>query len=941
MELFQRHMKNILAVLLLSILCAAFLSAPAQTNVALPLDPALTKGRLPNGLTYYVRSNTKPEKRAELRLVINAGSVLENDDQQGLAHFAEHMAFNGTKNFHRQELVNYLESVGVRFGADLNAYTSFDETVYTLQVPTDSIEIVEKAFDILEDWAHQVSFEDSEIDKERGVIVEEWRQGRGAGARIRDKQLPVLFKNSRYADRLPIGKKEIIEHFPPESLRQFYRDWYRPELTAVIAVGDFDPKRIEGLIRKHFSAIPGVSAPRQRQVYPVPDHQETLFAIATDPEMTVTSVSMNFKLDASPDSTEDDYRRSLTENLALGMLNDRLYERTRQADPPFLFASSSKGSLVRSRDVYSLNASARQNGIERGLAALLTETARVRNLGFTATELDRQKKDALRSIERAYEERDKTESSGFASEYIRNFLVGEASPGIAYEYELQNRLLPGITMEEVNRLSTGWITDRNRVVTVSAPQKAEVHIPTESDLTRLIDSVSSLPIQAYVDSVSSQPLVPVPPVPGTVVAQKEITEMGITEWILSNGARVILKPTDFKNDEILLSGFSPGGTSLAPDSLYIPAFTASSVVSEGGLGRLDRIALQKSLAGKIAGVAPFIGELEEGISGSASPRDLSTEFQMLYLTFTAPRMDGVAFESYRTRIRGLLQNRDARPESAFDDTVLVTMTQHHPRRRPFTVETLKALDLQKSFAFYRDRFADASDFTFIVVGSFTREQIRPLILTYVASLPALRRAERWMDIGLRPPAGLMTKEVRRGIEQKSQVRMIFSGPFDWSPENRHILNALGDVLRIKLREALREEKGGTYGVGVSAFPSHYPIPEYRINLAFGCSPDRIGELTMTTMEQIDSLRRFGPDEQHVARVKETLHRERETNLRQNRFWLGALQTLYSNGEPPTEILQFDARLRRISRETIRDAARRYFDERNCVTAVLYPEKEMR
>ena len=851
------------------------------------------------------------------------------------------MAFNGTKNFHRQELVNYLESVGVRFGADLNAYTSFDETVYMLQVPTDSIGIVEKAFDILEDWAHQVSFEADEIDKERGVIIEEWRQGRGAGARIRDKQLPVIFKDSRYADRLPIGKKEIIEHFPHDSLRQFYRDWYRPELTAVIAVGDFDPKRIEGLIRKHFSAIPHGGASRQRQVFPVPDHQETLFAIATDPEMTVSAVSMNFKLDVSSDSTEADYRRSLIENLAIGMLNDRLYEQTRQADPPFLFASSSKGRLVRSRDLYSLNATVKENGIEKGLAALLTETARVRTFGFTPPELDRQKKDALRSIEQAYEERDKTESSAFASEYIRNFLVGEASPGIRYEYELQKRLLPGITIEEVNRLSGSWITDRNRVVTVSAPERGGLHIPTESGLSRLLDSVSSLSLQAYVDSLSSLPLVEVSPAPGTVVAQKEITEIGVTEWVLSNGARVILKPTDFKNDEILLGGFSPGGTSLAPDSLYIPASTASSVVSEGGLGRFDRVALQKHLAGKIAGVAPYIGELEEGVSGSASPRDLLTLFQMLYLTFTAPRMDGVAFDSYRTRIRGLLQNRDARPESAFDDTVLVTMAQHHPRRRPFTLETLNALDLQKSFLFYRDRFADVNDFTFILVGNFTPEKIRPLILTYVASLPTLHRMERWKDTGLRPPSGLLTKEVRRGIEQKSQVRMIFSGPFEWSPENRHILNALGDILRIKLREALREEKGGTYGVGVSAFPSHYPVPEYRINLAFGCSPDRVGELTATAMQQIDSLKRFGPDDQYVAKVKETLHRERETNLKQNRFWLGALQTLYSNGEPPTEILQFDSRLRKISRETIRDAARRYCDERNCVKVVLYPEKEAR
>ncbi len=902
----------------------------------LPLDTTITRGRLPNGITYYIRANQKPEKRAELRLVVNAGSVLEDDNQQGLAHFVEHMAFNGTKNFPKQELVNFLESVGVRFGADLNAYTSFDETVYMLQVPTDTPSIMNKGFDILEDWAHLVSFDDEEIDKERGVIIEEWRLGRGAGARIRDKQFPVVFRNSRYAVRLPIGKKEILESFKHDTLRRFYSDWYRPDLMAVVAVGDFDKGQIEALIKKHFSAVPARTSERKRPLYSVPENQETLFAIATDPEETTTEVSLNFKHDVESDTLVRDYRRAIVERLYNEMLTNRLQELSRQSDPPYLYAYSLDGRFVRTKEFYSLTTVVKEGGVQKGLAAMLTEAQRVRKFGFTATELERQKEDALRLMQAAYEEKDKTESSSFASEYIRNFLVQEPSPGIAREYEMYRAFLPGITLDEVNHVADRWVTEQNRVLMLSAPQGAGIALPTEAELSALIDSVSKAPVTPYVDKTSSEPLVPNVPPPGKIVDRKEWKELGATELKLSNGVRVILKPTDFKNDEVVFSSFSWGGTSLVPDSDYISAITATSVVREGGLGSFDEISLEKKLAGKLANVAPSISELAEGVGGSASPRDLTTMFQLIYLYLTAPREDSGAFLSYRAKMRGALENRNARPEAAFDDTILVTMSQHNPRRRPFSMPMLEEMNLKKSFAFYRDRFADASDFTFIFVGSFTEQEIEPLIQTYLATLPSLGRHEKWRDVGIRPPDGVVTRTVMRGIEPKAQVRIIFSGPFTWSRENRHAITALASVLRIKLREALREEKGGTYGVSVGGSPVHYPREEYRFSVSFGCAPERVDELVKTTFEQIDSLRNFGVAESYITKVKETEWREREVSLKQNGFWLSALEFCLNNEIDPRQILTYNELVAALTSKVVKDAARTYLSTKEYAKFIMLP-----
>ncbi len=903
----------------------------------LPVDTAITIGRLENGITYYIRKNHKPENRAELRLVVNAGSILEDDDQQGLAHFTEHMAFNGTRHFAKQHLVDYLESIGMRFGPDLNAYTSFDETVYMLQIPTDNPAIIDTAFQILTDWAAYLSFDDDEIDKERGVVIEEWRLGRGAQARIRDKQFPILFHGSRYAERLPIGKKAVLDTFHHETLRRFYRTWYKPDLMAVIAVGDFDKAQIQTVIKQKFSQVPAPEHPTERPFYPVPGHQQTLYAIATDKEATGSSVSLFIKHDVHDEDSEAAYRHSLVQALYHGMLNQRLDELLQKPDPPFLNAYSGQGRFVRTKEFYILGAAVKANQIESGLEAVLTEARRVKEFGFTESELKRQKAELLRSMESAYKERDKTNSRAYASEYIRNFLNREPIPGIEFEYQLYKKHIPSITLDEVNRVSKELLTDSNRVVLVSAPEKEDVKVPTPQELVAVFDRVSHKEIEPYAEAVTSEPLIAQQPSPGKILFERKDPKIGITEWQLSNGIRVILKPTDFKNDEIIFRAYSPGGNSLVPDSDYVAALTADDLVDASGVGKFDLITLQKLLAGKEVNVSPWIGSLQEGLSGGASPQDAETMFQLIYLYVTAPRMDSSAYLSYKSRLKGVLENRAARPENAFSDTVKVIMAQHHFRARPWTVETLKEMDMERSFAIYRDRFRDAGDFTFLFVGNIDMKQFRSWVETYLASLPTEHRKESWRDVGIRPPRGVINKAVFRGVEPKSRVRIIFSGPFDWTRKNRYAIRSLASVLNIKLREKLREDEGGTYGVGVWASPSEFPVPQYRFNISFGCAPENVEKLVKLVFLEIDSVKQFGVAEEYIQKVQETQRRSYETDLKRNGYWLSALEFYYSHGEPPTNILDFPEFVDQLSREGIQEASEQYLNESNYVEVILFPE----
>jgi zinc protease len=929
--------KRSLVLLALFVLPAT--ASAQQPGQPLPVDSQLIAGVLPNGVHYLVRRNSRPARRAELRLVVNAGSVLEDADQLGLAHFVEHMAFNGTRHFAKQEIVDYLERIGMRFGPDINAYTSFDETVYMLQVPTDSADIVHRAFQILEDWAHEVSFDSAEIASERGVVIEEWRQGRGAAARIRDQQFPIILKGSRYAERLPIGNRAVLSTFAPDALKRFYHDWYRPDLMTVIAVGDFAPDTIVALIKDHFAGIVEPAKPRPRPVYPVPDHAEPLFSIASDPEATNASISIYFKQPLREVTTTAAFRQQVVEQLFLGMLNERLYERSQEANPPFLGAGAGQGRFIGPKEVFTLGAGVPDDGILRGLDALLTEAERVGQFGFTAPELERAKARRLRYLERAFAERDKTDSWVYADELVRHVVDEEPVPGIAAELELNRQFLPGVTLDEVNRLASLWITTRNRVVTASAPKREGLTLPTVADLAAVFTDVQHKKLTAYADTIGDVPLVPVPPTPSPVVAVDSIPEVGVTEWTLANGVRVVLKPTDFKADEIVMRAMSPGGTSLAPDSIAESADRATMIVNNSGAGAFTDIQLGKLLAGKVARAQPLIGDDDEGFSGMASPRDLTTLFQLIYLYGTEPRRDTTAFASLQAKLAAYVQNRDQSPEAAFSDTLLVTLAQGSPRVRPLTLDLVNAAKLDEALDFYRDRFADFSDFTFFFVGNLDLATLRPLVETYLGGLPSTGRKETWRDLGIRPPTGIVRKTVYRGVEPKARTQLVFTGPFTDSRRNRHVLRSLGDALQIRLREVLREDMGGVYGVGVGASSDIIPDTAYQVTIGFGADPGRVNELVDAVFKEIRAFQDSGPSYSTLFKVKETQRRTHETNLRENRYWLGQLVAAQRYGTDPRNLLTYDDLITSLTRDDLRDAARRYVRLDNYIQVTLLPEPQ--
>ncbi len=904
----------------------------------IPIDPAVRIGELENGLRYYIMVNGYPEHRAELRLIVNAGSVLEDDDQRGLAHFVEHMAFNGTTHFEKNELIDYLQSIGMSFGGDVNASTSFDETVYKLTVPTDSLRLVERAFLVLEDWAHGITFDPVEVDKERGVIVEEWRIRLGARKRLNNEHYPVLFAGSKYAERMPIGKMDIVENAPAETLRRFYDDWYRPDLMGIVAVGDFDPDWIEGLIKQHFAHLENPDNPRPRVVFPVPDHEEPLISIATDPEATYTHVSVFYKRDVSPMSTLEDYRRELVEWLFALMIRDRLVEIERKPDPPFIGAGfpPRPHRIVRSKECFSIGASMTEAGVPRALEALLTELERVRRHGFTLQELELAKKTLLHLAERMYARREKTSSFVFVKKCGDQFLGKGSLVSLSDQKELYERLIPGITIEEIDGVLESLVNERNRVLLVSAPERTDLAIPSESELMSIFETVASKEIGPYEFEGVEEPLLAEKPEGGRIVEEGADEELGTVEWKLSNGIRVILMPTDFGRDNIDFIGWSPGGRSLVSDDDFESAKVASELVKESGVGPFDKTALRKKLIGRSASARPFIGSLYEGFQGGSSVEDVETMFQLLYLYATSAAIREEVYESYLDQQRIWLENNAMSPERAFWDTLEVTLAQYHPRKRPTTETTLDEIDLERAKAVYRDRFSDFGDYSFVFIGNLDLEAMRPLVETYIGALPVTGREETWRDIELTYPKGVIEKTINMGMEPKSAVELVFSGDFDWSPENEHTLRSMADVLRDRLRETLREDLSGTYGAGVGFDYDRIPRGRYRIDIGFGCEPERVEELVGAVFAEIERLAAEGPDSSEVESVREIQRRGYENRVKSNGYWWRGLFTSMLHGDDPHVLLDEGALIETVTTDMIRDAARRYFDMDNYVRVVLMP-----
>jgi len=907
---------------------------------ALPVDPSVKIGALENGLTYYVQYNKMPEKRVEMRLVVNAGSILEDDEQQGLAHFVEHMCFNGTQRFSKSALIDFLEKSGVRFGADLNAYTSFDETVYMLQLPTDRQGLIDSAFMVLEEWAHAVTHEDEEIDKERGVIREEWRLGLGADDRMRKEYFPVIFKDSRYADRLPIGQIGVIDTASYETLRRFYRDWYRPNLQAVVVVGDIDVEMAENKIKEHFAHIQNPENAPERVRYGIPGNKEPLIAIASDKEATSNMLMIIYKHDKKPIENLGDYKESLKRNLYNAMLNARLSEYNQLPTSPFIFASTYYGGFLgRSMDAYVSNARVKENRIEDAIETLVKENEKVLRFGFNPSELERQKTQLLTRLEKQEKEKDKTNSSNYVRAYTSHFLDKQPIPGIENELALARQLLPLIDIDEVNSLASKWITEENLVVVVTAPEKEGVRIPDKETILRTISTARKAQVEPYVDQVSGAQLVSKKLKGSKIIGENKIEKLGVTEITLENGVKVVLKPTDYKNDEILLTSFGSGGSSVFDDKDAFAASTITRAVGASGIGSFSSIELGKYLTGKVVSVQPFVEETRHGFRGNASPKDLETMLQMIYAYFEGARRDNDAFEAMRSQMLNQFRFMRANPQTVFVEKLRQLATQNSPRTIVIpTEEQINSLDAGSVYAMFDKLYGTASGFTFVFVGNFDTEDIKPLLATYLGSLPSEKPALEWRNVKTTFPDGITDEVVRKGSEYKSMVAIMMENDFEWSQINRTELALLMRAFSIKLRENMREEIGGVYGVGASQNNQQFPEPVYNIVINWGTNPDLVDTLSKTVFLEINKLMANGPTAEDMVKIKETTIRERETNEKQNNFWSSSLDFAWNNKQEMLTFDEFKQLIASISSEDLKRAANQYFTPENYLRLVLLPEE---
>lgn len=908
--------------------------APAIALPDLPLWSAVRKKTLPNGLTYYVMANRKPEHRVQMLLAVNAGSVDEDEDQRGLAHYVEHMAFNGTKRFPKDALGNYLQSIGMQFGADVNAYTSWQETVYQLEVPTDKPEFIAKGFDILRDWAGNIAFDPEEVRKESGVVLEEWRLRRGAGTRLFEKHANVMLKDTRYASRIPIGLPEIIKAGKREALVRFYKDWYRPNNMAVIVVGDVDPAEVDAAIAARFSDFSNPPNERRRVPAGVPPSNGTRVSIEIDAELPTPSVDIANLVPHRGLSTEADFRRLIVEHMYTAMINERLAQLRRKPGSPFLSAATEIESEVREVDLLSRTAQVKAGNVEGTLRALYTEALRAERHGFTQAELDRARAIAMRRAEQAADKQATTESGNYAEEIARNYLTNELMIGAESERDLTKQYLPLITVEELNALVKSFGGSDNRVVTISLG--AAMPGIDEARVQQIIAEVERSDTPPWVEKPLPTALMATPPTAGKVVQERKRDAIGVTEWTLANGARVIVKPTDFERDSVVVAATSPGGTALAKDADFTHARFATAVAGIGGVANIDAETLTKILAGKQVSVTPSIGETTEGVNAQASPRDLETMFQLLHLQFTAPRKDPEQFALWQANSAEQVANKARSPEYQFYKNASEALYRNSMRRNLPKPEDFANVDLDKALAFYNSRFGDASDFTFVIVGDVDVAKLRPLVETYVASLPGKRRKERELDLGIRKVAGAVKHQWQLGTEPKASVQIQFHAPDSWSQSKERDMYIASQAISNALRETMREDKSGVYGILAGGALARSPRHERTFSVMFGCDPTRVDEMIETVNAVIDHMAKHGIDDEHLDRLKQIYLRTRETELRTNRFWLDRLATAYRYGDDPLEIPDTSKMLARITNANLKAAVARFLDRRQVYTAIGVP-----
>lgn len=909
-------------------------------NTPLPTDQKVIIGELENGMRYYIRQNNEPKQRAEFYIVHNVGAMMEDEDQDGLAHFTEHMAFNGTVNFPKKGVLEFLENIGVKFGHNVNAYTAHDETAYNLSnVPLTREGIIDSALLVLHDWSSYIAFEGEEIDAERGVIHEEWRTRRTADWRLMQKKFKALFHGSKYAERDVIGDIDIIDNFEHSVIRRFYHDWYRPDLQAIIIVGDFDPQMMEAKVKERFSKIPTRENVQPRPSFEVPAHKEPIVDFFTDNELSRTTIEVYYKHPVVPADQKNlgYYRDLLIHNLYSQMINARFSELTQKENAPFVFAYNYYGDIVRTMAAYALIGIAKENESKTALKGLLEENYRVLQHGFTQTELDRAKAELLRSIENDFKEKDKVKNQNLVREMMSHFTENEPMPGIEFEYMFSQSLVPSITLNDLNAKAKQWITDESMVFFISAPEKDAASLPSKDDVLKVYNEVKNSTLEAYVDNVSTEPLIAEIPAAGKVEKESSNATFETTEWQLSNGVKVIVKPTEFKEDEVMLSAYSPGGYSLVDDKDVPTAQMVSTTAIMSGVSSFSRVDLEKMLAGKIVNVTPYIGENEEGFSGSSSPTDLETMLQLVHLYFTNPRFDETAFNAYISQISALLQNASSNPQMIFRDSVTYIMSDRNYRKRPFNMELIKEINFAGMESIYKERFADASDFTFIILGNVNPEELKPMVETYLGSLPSITRKETWKDNNIRFPEGETKYPFTFNMQvPKSSCFVAYNSKVEYNMENMLYASAIEHVLGLRYTENIREKEGGTYGVSARIGLSKTPENTANVNIFFDTDPDKATHLVGLVHEEFKKIITDGPTEVDLNKAREYFLKTRQERLRENRFWSNAIREYYQNNIDL--ITGYENKVQKLSTDEVHKAAQKFFTDTNMLEIIMSPEK---
>lgn len=907
----------------------------------LPVDPEVKMGKLTNGLSYYIRKNSKPEKKVELRLVVNAGSVLENDNQQGLAHFMEHMGFNGSKNFPKNELVDYLQKTGVKFGADLNAYTGFDETVYILPVPTEDPAVVEKAFTILEDWAFNNLFDKNEIEKERGVVLEESRLSKGAEERMSRRYFPMLFNGSKYAERLPIGKDEILKNFRPETLRSFYTAWYRPALMAVIVVGDIDPAEAEKKIVTHFSKYKNpANAPVRPSRIPIAARTKPEALVLTDEEATNTVLQIfNYIKPAQKIKTWADYRNNLIEELISSLINERLNELTQKENPPFLFGYTGYQSFLRGYKSFLSAAVLGETPVQQAIEALITEINRARQFGFLETELERVKANMLNTAEQQFLEKNKTPSAQFVQTYTQHFLQGEPVPGAEHRFLFLQQVLPTISLSEINAQAEKMPSPANAFTLLQAPASKKDQLPASGELLHNLMTAGKKTVTPYQEKALAASLLDKIPAAGKIISETKNEKLGTTELTLSNGITLTIKPTQLKNDEIKMDAWRWGGYHRFDLADKENAQYAAQIVTEMGVKDMSPTDLEKFLAGKTVNVFPYINAHEEGIEGQCSVKDFETFLQLMYLYYTEPRRDESLFKSFLTKNKSMLQFIKQNPQIWYQDTLAKILYGKHPWAESGIPgpELYEKLNLDKSIAIYRKIYGNAYGMHYTFVGNIDMDKARPLIEKYIASLPAKPEEITYRDNGVRMIKGITEALLKKGKEKQSMINLFFEGETNDSPEEKMYLAALTEVVNIKIIEKLREDMSGIYGGGVQASIQKRPYVHYTIRAQIPCGPENVDKLMTAFLDLMKDLQEKGPDPKDLDKVKETWKKQYQVNRQSNDWWLTSLSTAWIDRINPESLLTYEQRVDQLKPEDLQKAAKKYFTLNNMVKAVLYPE----